>query len=59
MPKLKSLAPQGNKVTEYDRAHFDLYLRLLDGEAAGEPWEDIATQMMGLDIDDIGAARGC
>ena len=59
LSELKPRAPQGNKVTEYDREHFDLYLRLLDGEAASEPWEEVATRVMGLEIDDIEAARLC
>jgi len=59
LPELKPRASQGNKITEYDREHFDLYLRLLDAEAVGESWKGVAIQLMGLEIDDVETARLC
>ena len=29
------------EITDYDRAHFKQYIMMLDGDAAGAPWEEI------------------
>ena len=36
-------------MTDYDRAHLAIYLRLLDAQAEGAPWEDVARILLGID----------
>lgn len=50
--KLKPTAPVGDKITGYDRAHFKLYLRLLDAEAHKIHWKTAASKIMGLESDE-------
>jgi len=38
-------------VTDYDKAHLKLYLRLLDANAEGAAWEQVARLL--LDIDPV------
>jgi len=38
-------------VTDYDKAHLKLYLRLLDADAEGAAWEQVARLL--LDIDPV------
>jgi hypothetical protein len=38
-------------VTDYDKAHLKLYLRLLDADAEGAAWENVAHLL--LDIDPV------
>jgi hypothetical protein len=42
-----TLAPSG-PITPYDREHATVYLRLLDAEAAGAPWREVAEVVLGL-----------
>jgi hypothetical protein len=42
-------APTAPEVTDYDRAHLVTYLRLLDAEAAGAPWEEAARLLLAVD----------
>ena len=42
-------APTEAQVTDYDRAHLATYLRLLDAQAEGAPWEDVARILLGID----------
>lgn len=42
-------APSEPAVTEYDRAHLVIYLRLLDAEASGASWEDAARLLLNTD----------
>lgn len=42
-------APVENRLTDYDRAHFAIYLRLLDAAEEGAPWEDVARIVLGVD----------
>ena len=45
-------------VTDYDRAHLQAYLRLLDAAAARADWREAASLVLGLDVDrDPDAAR--
>lgn len=48
---ISDFAPTGEAITDYDRAHGPLYLRLLDAEAAGAPWEEAARRLLGVDPD--------
>lgn len=58
-PSFNDVAPSGSELTEYDRAHVPLYVRLLDAAAAGAPWERIAERVFKLDVshDPAGARR--
>lgn len=41
-PDVDDLAPTVPEITTYDEAHFVTYLRLLDAEADGADWREIA-----------------
>ena len=38
-------------MTDYDRTHLKLYMRLLDAEADGADWEEAAEILFGVDPD--------
>lgn len=42
-------APTGPELTAYDREHVKLYMRLLDAEADGADWREVASVVFGLD----------
>jgi len=44
-------APTAPMVTNYDKAHLRLYLRLLDADAEGAAWDEAARLL--LDIDPV------
>lgn len=46
---LQPSAPCESVLTDYDRRHATLYLRLLDAEAARAPWTQVASALLGLD----------
>jgi len=41
--------PTDARLTDYDRAHLTTYLRLLDAESEGAPWEEVAQIIFGID----------
>jgi hypothetical protein len=41
--------PWSDSVTDYDRAHFPIYVRLLDAEAEGAPPSEIARVVLAID----------
>lgn len=41
--------PTSLALTEYDRAHFKLYMRLLDAQADGADWQEAVRVLFGLD----------
>lgn len=41
--------PSGDVLTDYDRRHLKLYLRLLDAEADGADWREVSRVVLGLD----------
>lgn len=45
------LAPTEPSVTDYDRAHAPIYLRLLDAAAEGAAWEEACRIVLGIDPD--------
>lgn len=46
------------QVTDYDRAHLQAYIRLLDADAAHADWREAAAVILGLDVSaDPGRAR--
>ena len=46
---LADAPPQSDHVTDYDRSHFKIYVRLLDAAAAGADWREVAQIVLGLD----------
>jgi hypothetical protein len=42
-------APSEEKVTDYDRIHFKIYLRILDAAQQGAPWEEVSAVVLGID----------
>ncbi|HQT62087.1 DNA -binding domain-containing protein [Acidiphilium sp.] len=48
-PKIADAAPNATHVTDYDRSHAALYLRLLDAADEGAPWEEAAHIVLGID----------
>lgn len=48
-PDFADAPPGGDSLTDYDRAHIKLYVRLLDAEAAGASWERVAKVLFALD----------
>ena len=42
-------APSSNEVTDYDKEHLGLYLRLLDAKTAGASMDDMARIVLKLD----------
>lgn len=45
----QDLAPTTPALTDYDRSHSGLYLRLLDAAEAGADWREVVTVVFGLD----------
>lgn len=44
--------PNGSEVTEYDRAHLTLYLRLLDADAEGADWHEVVKVLFGIEAEE-------
>lgn len=44
-------APDTDKLTDYDKKHFKLYMRLLDAKADGANWTEAVQILFGLDPD--------
>ncbi len=51
MSEYDTLPPNEDEVTDYDRAHLKTYVRLLDANAAGADWHEVAAVVLGLDPD--------
>jgi hypothetical protein len=47
--------PQSSTLTEYDRQHLVLYMRLLDAAEEGAEWTEVARILFGLDPERDGA----
>lgn len=43
------IAPVGDKLTDYDRIHMKLYMRLLDAAADGADWREAVQVLFGID----------
>jgi len=53
-------APTGDELTDYDREHLVIYLRLLDAAEDGADWREVAKIVLGFDPDrDPERARKC
>jgi hypothetical protein len=48
-PPIAETAPTAAQITDYDRAHLPTYLRLLDAESDGAPWDEVARIVLDLD----------
>ena len=48
-PAFLDKAPWSEAVTDYDRAHLKLYIRLLDAAAAGATHSEMASALFGLE----------
>lgn len=48
-PEVATEVPWSETLTDYDRAHLALYLRLLDAEADGATHDDMARIVLGID----------
>ena len=48
-PPIAETAPTDTQITDYDRAHLRTYLRLLDAESGGAPWDEVARIVLDLD----------
>jgi hypothetical protein len=46
---LQPVAPTGNAITDYDRAHFQQYVRLLDGYSAGLDDDELCKSILDMD----------
>lgn len=42
-------APSDAQVTDYDRAHLTLYLRLLDADLEQAAWDEVASTLLAVD----------
>lgn len=42
-------APTDPQITDYDRAHLAIYLRLLDAESDAAAWEEVARIVLNID----------
>ena len=50
-PEIADEVPWTDEITAYDEDHFITYLRLLDAEAEGADWREVARIVLGLDPD--------
>lgn len=45
----EDIAPSGDTLTDYDRTHVKIYVRLLDATAAEADWREIMEVLFGID----------
>jgi hypothetical protein len=48
-PPVDDLAPEGDVLTRYDQEHLVTYLRLLDADAEGAEWTEVARIVLYID----------
>ena len=48
-PSVSDSAPRESVLTEYDKQHLVTYLRLLDAEAEGADWREVARVVLHVD----------
>jgi hypothetical protein len=58
-PDVADEAPSGNTINVYDKQHFITYLRLLDADADGADWREVARVVLhrNPDIDEVPSHR--
>ena len=49
VPPFDDIAPVSDELTEYDRAHIKLYMRLLDAADDGAGWTEAVNILFGID----------
>ena len=50
-PDVADIAPSEGAITDYDRGHLVTYLRLLDADAEGADWREVAQIVLHIDPD--------
>jgi hypothetical protein len=50
-PDVADTAPLSNELTAYDEQHLITYLRLLDADADGADWKEVARLVLHIDPD--------
>lgn len=45
----EDVAPDGDELTDYDRSHMKLYMRLLDAQSDGADWREAVEVLFGID----------
>ena len=59
-PDVEDEAPTGPDITIYDEEHFVTYLRLLDADAEGASWTEVAQIVLHSDpASDVVGTRRC
>jgi len=59
LPANKSLPPSSNHLTDYDQAHFSVYMRLLTLASDGASIEEMAKSVFGIvPAEDANRSRG-
>lgn len=48
-PGVADIVPWSDAITPYDEQHFITYLRLLDADAEGADWREVATIVLHID----------
>jgi hypothetical protein len=48
-PAVADRAPSSDVLTAYDNEHLKIYMRLLDADAAGADWKEVARIVLGMD----------
>lgn len=48
-PEIAPEAPSDPELTPYDRTHLITYLRLLDADVEGAPWDEVARIVLAID----------
>lgn len=48
-PSVADQAPSADVLTQYDSDHLTIYLRILDAEADGAEWTEVAQIVLGMD----------
>ncbi|SEH40370.1 DUF2285 domain-containing protein [Tardiphaga sp. OK245] len=48
-PKVANMAPVADQLTAYDEQHFITYLRLLNADADGADWKEVAKMVLQID----------
>jgi hypothetical protein len=57
-PQVADTAPDEPFLTGYDMAHLVTYLRLLDADAEGADWREVAAIVLELDVAKIPSGPG-
>ena len=58
-PDVADAAPTDSVLTAYDEQHLVTYLRLLDADAAGADWREVARIVIHIDPDRFMRTRSC